>query len=78
LIEKHAKLETSHKSVCRLLEHIQKQHSIAKKLMVQLRQESMVLDERVKVFNLVLSLSPLSLSLFLFIFDDYIICYIAF
>ena len=49
LIKKYKEIEFSHKNVCRLLENIQKQHSTAKKLMVQLQQENMVLEERINV-----------------------------
>jgi dynein heavy chain, axonemal len=52
LIKKYRDIESSHKNVCRLLEHIQRQHSTAKKLLVQLKQEDMVLEERMNV-NLV-------------------------
>jgi dynein heavy chain len=45
---KYDTIESSHKNVCRMLEHIQKQHNIAKKLMLQLEQENKVLEERVK------------------------------
>jgi len=47
LLLKYHEIEASHKNVCRLLEHIQQQHSTAKKLLVQLQQENMVLEERV-------------------------------
>ncbi len=45
---KYDSIESSHKNVCRMLEHIQKQHNIAKKLMLQLAQENKVLEERIK------------------------------
>ena len=48
LLKKYSEIETSHKNVCRLLEHIQRQHSTAKKLLVQLQQENMVLEERIQ------------------------------
>jgi hypothetical protein len=49
LIEtKYLFVETSHKNTCRLLEHIQRQHSVAKKLMIQMEHEKMVLEERIK------------------------------
>lgn len=49
LLSKYNEIEVSHKNVCRLLEHIQRQHSTAKKLLVQLQQENMVLEERMQV-----------------------------
>ena len=49
LIKKYKEIESSHKNVCYLLEHIQVQHSLAKKLLVQLQQENMVLEERISV-----------------------------
>lgn len=48
-MKKYKEVEESHKNSCRLLEHIQRQHSIAKKLMVQLQQETLVLEERINV-----------------------------
>ena len=50
LLRKYKEVEDSHKNACRLLEHIQRQHSTAKKLMIQLQQENMVLEERIQVF----------------------------
>ena len=46
MLLKYRDIELTHKNVCRLLEHIQQQHSTAKKLLVQLQQENMVLEER--------------------------------
>ena len=51
LINKYKEIEFSHKDTCRLLEHIQKEHSIAKKLLVQLQQDCMVLEERIDSTN---------------------------
>jgi hypothetical protein len=51
LINKYKEIETSHKLVCRSLEYIQKQNSTAKKLVVQLQQETMVMEERIKSTN---------------------------
>ncbi|CAF0814108.1 unnamed protein product [Brachionus calyciflorus] len=51
LVKKYKEIEFSHKNVCRLLENIQKQHSTAKKLLVQLQQENMVLEERINSTN---------------------------
>lgn len=48
-MNKYKEIEQSHKNVCRLLENIQRQHSTAKKLLVQLQQENMVLEERINV-----------------------------
>lgn len=53
LVAKYKEIENSHKTVCRVLEHIQREHSIAKKLVVQLQQETLVLEERVNVINLI-------------------------
>jgi len=49
LLKKYDEIEVSHKNICRLLEHIQRQHSTAKKLLVQLQQENTVLVERMQV-----------------------------
>ncbi len=51
LIRKYQEIELSHKRTCRMLEHIQKEHSTAKKLLVQLQQDCMVLEERVDSTN---------------------------
>lgn len=49
LVKKYKEIESSHKTVCRMLEHIQREHSIAKKLVVQLQQETLVFEERINV-----------------------------
>ncbi len=56
MIKKYKEIEDSHKNVCRLLEHIQRQHSTAKKLHVQLQQENMVLEERIQVCSYIIYL----------------------